>query len=972
MSNALLADVEARAERRRTRTRAEMWQELVERTWRQASATLDPAEKRRLLERAHRLVPADGTVGIALAGMLLVAGEWDRGAALFSAMAEQHGIAEAWAGLATCAHLSGDSATAERALVHALHCRAPDDTLRGLADVIAPGKWCGLDTDGVVHCARPAEIRLDGVLLGGCSTGGSVPLPAGWRASTTVEVLLASGPALASPLPVRAFAATDGFVQAAEGGVTGWAWCPADPARDPGLTAIGPLGECAFTAARRAENVEDMAPLARPRQFSLSATAVARLGTPLQIRGLNGRNLLGSPLDPGIEARSGTGAAGFIPVWADVIGGPAQARRRATCVDVVIPVYGGCAETLACIGSVLATLPRGARLIVVDDASPDPALLDALQSLARRRRITLLRMAENGGFPRAANAGLQAAAGRDVVLLNSDTLVPPGWLERLRAAAYSATDIGTVTPFSNDATILSYPDPAGGNPAPDLAGTAATDQVAQRANGTATIDLPVGVGFCLYLRRDCLDQVGLLREDLFAQGYGEENDLCLRARHQGWRNVAAPGVYVAHVGAASFGAARAHLVRRNAGILNRLHPGHDALIADHLQTDPLRDARHRMDGLVWAARRRRGRPGSTIIITHGGGGGVDRVIDERAAAAQASGQRVIIIRPWRSPAGALGVRLDEPGAAITPNLTFLMPDELPKLVRLLRADRPRGVELHHMLGHHAELGSLAARLGVPMVSVVHDYARFCPRIALVSTERRYCGEPDVAGCEACIADLGSLLEDDPAVPALIARSAVELQSASRVIAPSLDAAARIRRHFPGIAPVVEPWGDDRELARLDPAPESGIRRVAIIGAIGVEKGFEVLLACARDARRRSLPLAFVVVGYTADDERLMQAGPVHVTGEYKESEAVALVRAQGAQLAFIPSVWPETWCFALTRAWDAGLAAAVFDLGAQAERVRNTGRGWLLPLGLPASRINDALLRLAPGQPTGHSPPTSS
>jgi hypothetical protein len=81
-------------------------------------------------------------------------------------------------------------------------------------------------------------------------------------------------------------------------------------------------------------------------------------------------------------------------------------------------------------------------------------------------------------------------------------------------------------------------------------------------------------------------------------------------------------------------------------------------------------------------------------------------------------------------------------------------------------------------------------------------------------------------------------------------------------------------------------------------------------------------------------------------------------------------------VAFIPSIWPETWCFALTRAWQAGLPAAVFDIGAQAERTRRTGRGWPLPLGLTPPALNDALLRLdptrlrlAPGTPASQCPP---
>jgi GT2 family glycosyltransferase len=64
----------------------------------------------------------------------------------------------------------------------------------------------------------------------------------------------------------------------------------------------------------------------------------------------------------------------------------------------------------------------------------------------------------------------------------------------------------------------------------------------------------------------------LLREDLFAQGYGEENDFCIRGRHLGWRHVAVPGLFVAHVGAQSFGLAKKYLLERNIRKLNEIHP----------------------------------------------------------------------------------------------------------------------------------------------------------------------------------------------------------------------------------------------------------------------------------------------------------------------------------------------------------------------------------------------------------------
>ena len=959
-STALLSDAQARAEARRTRTRAEMWQGLVEDAWQRsqaATAAGQPGEALRWLDRAHRMLPGDASLTAALAGALLQAGDAARAAALFGPLAHGTGGGAAWAGLAAALRALGRTADAIEALAAGLRCSVPTPVLRALGDALSqeaglPG-WCGLDMDGWVHAgpARPAAVWLDDAPVHPAWSGMRGRLPPGWAAARWLRV----DGFIGSQIPVQAITAVEGIVEARDGAVQGWAWHPADPARQPALTVEGAGIALSLVAAAPADGVQLDRPLARPWAFQVPAAAAGQAG-PVSVRDANRRQLLGSPVDAGLEGRAAAalalavrdGAPGM-PAWADAGGVPPACPVRAPALDVVIPVYRGLRHTLACIDSVLATKPRATRVLVIDDASPEPDLSAALDALHRRRRIRLIRHAENRGFPAAANAGLRACAARDVVLLNSDTLVPPGWLDRLQAAAYAAADIGTVTPLSNDATIVSYPGPDGGNPVPGLAEVNALDALAQQANGGALADLPTGVGFCLYLRRDCLDAVGLFREDCFAQGYGEENDLCLRARHLGWRSVAALGVFVGHVGSASFGAARRHLAARNLAVLNRLHPGYDALVAAHIAADPLAPARRRMDELRWAAGRSPG--GAVLLVTHGGGGGVEQVVQERCWSWAAQGRRAVILRP--APGGC---RVEAgPGF---PNLAYAVPGELPALARLLRPDRVRLVELHHLLGHQPAVTGLARLLRAPLHAFIHDYASFCPRIALVSTNRRYCGEPDLAGCEACIADLGSMLEEDVPVPELVARSAAMLASAERVVVPSADAAARIRRHFPAVRPVVLPWEDDSALPPLVPGPGGPVRRVCVVGAIGVEKGYEVLLDCARDARRRALPISFTIIGYTSDDARLLAAGPVFITGEYADADAVALIQAQAVDVAFLPSVWPETWCFALSRAWQAGLGVAAFDLGAPAERIRAAGRGWLLPLGLPPAAVNDALLGL--------------
>jgi GT2 family glycosyltransferase/glycosyltransferase involved in cell wall biosynthesis len=948
----------------------------------QAAARGDRPAARRWLDRACRLARADDTLALMLATYCL--GEDDRRAAeLFARVLAANDVREAWLGLALVRLRLNDTDAAEAALSsalarHVLGSAADTASIaRQVMHANGAAGWCAITESGQLRIepAGKATLVLDGRTLG------TARLPREWRSARRLEVMRDGRHLLGSPLDIAAICRTEGCVAVRDGGLEGWAWHPGDPAADPVLTIRALAGGRALTLTARDMDtaVDGTAVLARARRFAVPAALLAGFAGPVAVLGRDGRHLLGSPLDPGAERREAAAAALALArrypatrgrgaavapmgvVAADIVGArppPGRAARRP--VDVVIPAYRGAAETLACIGSVLATLGRGNRVVVIDDASPDAELADALDRLAARGRIRLIRNPDNRGFPASANAGMRAAEGRDVLLLNSDTMLPPGALERLRDAAYAAPDIGTATPLSNDATILSYPDLAGDNAVPDAAETARLDALASKVNAGCLIDIPTAVGCCMYIRRDCLEQIGVFREDVFAQGYGEENDFCLRARHLGWRHMAAAAVFVAHRGGGSFGAARAHLIARNMAVLNRLHPGYDALIAAHVRADPLAEARRRLDLARWRAARKR-RP-ATILITHEVGGGVEQHLRARCDAARAAGRRPVVLRPAQLADGTPAVRVEEGTEAQFPNLRFAIPAELPALVRLLAGERPERLELHHLLGHERAVLRLIGMLGVPYDVFIHDAASFCPRVGLIGPERRYCGEPaDIAQCTACIADAGRNDGSDLSVADLRRASADLFGAAARVIAPTADTANRIRRHFPGIEPAVVPHEDDAALADPLPytAPPNGRCRVVLIGAIGIEKGYDVLLACARDAAARGLALDFVVVGHSLDDARLIDTGRVFVTGEYRAEEATALIRAQRAALALLPSICPETWCFTLTEAWRAGLRAVVFDIGAPAERIRRTGRGTVLPLGLSPPAINNALFAAA-------------
>jgi O-antigen biosynthesis protein len=184
---------------------------------------------------------------------------------------------------------------------------------------------------------------------------------------------------------------------------------------------------------------------------------------------------------------------------------------------------------------------------------------------------------------------------RDVILLNSDTIVHGNWIDRLRAHRLASKAVGTITPWSNNATILSYPFTCANNDFDLEIDFAELDRLAAEMLAGAACDIPTGVGFCFYVNRDCLNDIGPFNSRAFGRGYGEENDFCLRATARGWRNIAACDVFVRHTGEVSFRDDAVDARRLASAALLKLHPGYNDLIAAFMRADPLRPHRQTLD-----------------------------------------------------------------------------------------------------------------------------------------------------------------------------------------------------------------------------------------------------------------------------------------------------------------------------------------------------------------------------------------
>jgi GT2 family glycosyltransferase/glycosyltransferase involved in cell wall biosynthesis len=439
--------------------------------------------------------------------------------------------------------------------------------------------------------------------------------------------------------------------------------------------------------------------------------------------------------------------------------------RPPAAVDIIVPVFGALEELRACIDSLSSTtdLAYHRLALVVDGPQSDD--MEYFLSTLPSAEIVVLRNRQRRGFVASVNRGMAQSA-RDVLLLNSDTIVTTGWLEKLQAAAYSGPSVATATPFSNNATICSLPQPAEINTLPSGHDVQSFALLVETASAREYPRLPTGVGVCLYIKRKILDLIGPFDEGAFGLGYGEENDFCFRALKSGYLHVLDDATFVYHRGQSSFGASRTPRVARAHRRIRRLHPAYLPTVAAFLQHDPLAPARQRV------VRRLRHTPDSMP------GRGLQRVLHlvhgwppynhagtelycYWLAHQQKPSREVAVYSRIADPTLSLGdaIELHDDGIRVRLAVNnFTQRDPLSRnalrcrtlerdFARFIDQFRPDLLHVHHLAGHAISLARIAR---LPTVFQVQDWWPLCARANLLDHQRRLCSGPTLARCARCL------------------------------------------------------------------------------------------------------------------------------------------------------------------------------------------------------------------------------
>ena len=637
-------------------------------------------------------------------------------------------------------------------------------------------------------------------------------------------------------------------------------------------------------------------------------------------------------------------------------------------VTVIVPVYRDIDDLVRCLESV-ARHAAGATpfdLLLVNDASPEMAVGRYLEEFAARDHafpVTLLHNAENLGFVKTVNRGLRIAPG-DVVILNADTQVTAGWLDRLAAVARDEPDVATVTPVTSHGSICTLPKViidafalAGPNPR--------IDACAEFVSGNSLRLLPeviTGVGFCMYVTRRALDLCGLLDEDAFGRGYGEEVDLCLRATRLGLRHLVDDSTFVYHRGGGSFGDEQSAGLARSSRVLDERYPYFRPTNMRERAQDPLRVSFAALELGLHDRRPDRAHVLHVIHSAPGDTGGTEKFLEALIESLEDDFDFSVL---YPVPSG-FGLqthwKIDDRDPTVE---RFLLPggprhvtsieDEVAGAALRMALDLFEfdAVHVHNLIGHSLAPLAVLADFDGPVVSSVHDLFLACPNFSLLYKKVDPCGIPDdLSACDRCLETIAEA--PMPGSPLIKNLSRTYLNDFRSTVASHLDAvdhwvfASQSAADY--FRRVYEP-DDDRveiiehgsviRLGRRPPEPDAELifdepLRVGFVGLGWAKKGLDAVNELAEAFRGTSVEI------HHFGDLKQAASPELHTHGSYDNQFLPELLHRAGIQIVLLPGAYAETFGIVMSEALAAGIPVIGARYGALGERIRAFGVGWTI------------------------------
>lgn len=474
--------------------------------------------------------------------------------------------------------------------------------------------------------------------------------------------------------------------------------------------------------------------------------------------------------------------------------------------DIIIPVYNAFEELKLCLASIYEyTDLKKNRLILIDDNSTDQRIGEYLDGQCAEN-IIVIHNKQNQGFSANINLGFSQSQTRDVMLLNSDTIVTERWVEKIAACAYSDRSIGTVTPLSNHATICSVPRFCEDNLLPEGMDVRRIAAIVEACSLVKYPRITVANGFCMFIKREVISLIGGFDAKTFERGYGEENDFCCRAEQMGYIHVMCDNTYIYHSGTKSFDSAeKQRYIRLHDSILQKRYPVQMKKNMEYCAANPNGWIGRNIDVALHILNGRRNiffllqsdfRPdtkdyagGTQLHVKHL----CQELKKDNNVIVAARDGSFLQVTVYAGDASytfryLIGERSDFP---VIHDRTMARLFE--KLLKVFSIDL---VHVHHVSSTSFDIFFEAYRLGIPVYYTLHDFYCLCPMEKLLNTVDSYCQAKLGAECQACLRKKAGIYEGELFLQYWRKKSEEAFAICKKIIVPSQSAKDLVSVYFP--------------------------------------------------------------------------------------------------------------------------------------------------------------------------------
>ena len=616
-------------------------------------------------------------------------------------------------------------------------------------------------------------------------------------------------------------------------------------------------------------------------------------------------------------------------------------------VDIIVPIYNAYKAVEECINSIIkhTDLTKN-RLILINDKSTDENILGLLNSFKNQYaslNIIVLDNEINLGFVGTVNKGMEYSDS-DVILLNSDTEVSDFWVEEMEKCAYSQDDVATVTALSNNATLASVPNGLQPNKLPD---SMSFDEYANMVYSRSLRrypQIPTAHGFCMYIRRNALNVVGLFDQQTFGKGYGEENDFSYRCMDFGYKHLLCDSVIVYHKESQSFNEKKEQLINANMKILRKRYPLYVKNTENWCSKFPIKD----ICDNVRIGIENRDRSNILFLIhdwsnVHSNVGGttihcldlISRLRNDFNIHVLAPENDVYKLHSYFKDSEICNdVGLYKKNVMSS----FYDADYRKMLETIIDGLGITTVHVHHMIGHYFDVVDVCREKHVQSIITLHDFYSLCPTINLLYMNKEYCMEMKNKDCVNCLKDKMDVQNN------IVKNWQVHwgqfLQKFDQVIVPSNSTKEIIENVHTHINCEVIEHGIDLERNTALERNEKDVFNVAFVGVMLPHKGSKVLEYFVKHCKHRNIK--FHLFGIAHSDLLKKNHSNYEYHGVYKRNELPRLLKENKIHLVCNLSIWPETYSYTLTETIACGVPVLSYTIGAVGERILKNGFGWIL------------------------------